>query len=239
MCCGLERVLEANSFTGGVGATGSSTGSAPSGPSGPVESSRLSSVVDWVSLTCRRGPRDLDGAGLADAGEAAAVVGAGAAASVEGVCSTSAVSAVWYECRCQEYAYRLVARYPLLPWRGYGLMLSARGRLRKQGWSAGAAQQSRLGGVSLTVPWRASFLHSGDVPRVVGGVKSRAGGHSAIAIRLAPATGALTSLGWIDVRQALISTFRHSKPRRPKPVFTTSQQWNLLNERLQFQKMPQ
>jgi len=130
MCCGLLRGLEANSFTGGVGATGSSTGSAPSGPSGPVESSRLSRVVDWVSLTCRRGPRDLDAAGLADMGEVV-VVGAGAAAvSVECVCSTSAVSTAGYA-TCQVYAYRFVVRYPLLPWRGYGLILSARGRLRK------------------------------------------------------------------------------------------------------------
>lgn len=59
------------------------------------------------------------------------VVGAGAAAvSVEGVCSGSVVSTAWYA-TCLEYAYRLVVRYPLLPWRGYGWMLSARGRLRK------------------------------------------------------------------------------------------------------------
>jgi hypothetical protein len=144
MCCGLERVLEASSFTGGVGAAGSSTGSAPSGPSGPVESSRLSRVVDWVSLTCRRGPRDLDGAGLADMGEAV-VVGAGGAASVAGVCSVSAVSTVGYA-TCQEYAYRiLVVRYPLLPWRGCGLILSARGRLRKGVSWQGKARQSRSG----------------------------------------------------------------------------------------------
>ena len=153
ICCGLERVLEANSFTGGVGAAGSSTGSAPSGPSGPVESSRLSRVVDWVSLTCRRGPRDLEGAGLADMGEAA-VVGVGAAASVEGVCSASAVSTVGYA-TCQEYAYRLVVRYPLLPWRGYGLIQSARGRLRKGGQ---LARDSKAGRVSFTYRPTASLL---------------------------------------------------------------------------------
>ena len=153
--CGLVLVLEANSFTGGVGAAGSSTGSAPSGPSGPVESSRLSRVVDWVSLTCRRGPRDLEGAGLADMGEAVVVVGAGAAAaSVEGVCSASSVSTVGYA-TCQEYAYRLVVRYPLLPWRGYGLIQSARGRLRKGGQ---LARDSKAGRVSFTYRPTASLL---------------------------------------------------------------------------------
>ena len=142
MCCGLLRGLEANSLTGGVGATGSSTGSAPSGPSGPVESSRLSRVVDWVSLTCRRGPRDLIGAGFADVGEAV-VEGAGAAASVEGVWSAWSVSTVGYA-TCLEYAYRLVVRYPLLPWRGYGLILSARGRLRKARLVSRQGTESRL-----------------------------------------------------------------------------------------------
>lgn len=205
MCCGLLRGLEANSFTGGVGATGSSTGSAPSGPSGPVESSRLSRVVDWVSLTCRRGPRGLIGAGFADVGEAV-VVGAGAAASVEGVCSAWSVSTVGYA-NCLEYAYRLVVRYPLLPWRGYGLILSARGRLRKA--CQPARHRKQVVYPSLTVPRRASFLHSGDIPRVVVGVLSRAG-HAAIATRLAPAL-ALTSLGWIDVRQVSVTNTSTSR----------------------------
>jgi hypothetical protein len=206
ICCGLLRGLEANSFTGGVGATDSSTGSAPSGPSGPVESSRLSRVVDWVSLTCRRGPRDLEAAGLADMGEAVVVaVGAGAAAaSVEGVCSASAVSTVGYA-TCQGYAYRLVVRCPLLPWRGYGLILSARGRLRKGGQLARHRKQVVY--PSLTVPRRASFLHSGDIPRVVvGGVLGCRAGHTVIAIRLAPATA---SLGWIDVRQVSVTNTKH------------------------------
>lgn len=59
-------VLDASSFTGGIGAEGSSAGSRPSGPRGPMESlSRLSRVVDCVRLPCRRGPLDLEGAGLA------------------------------------------------------------------------------------------------------------------------------------------------------------------------------
>ena len=106
-----------------------------------------------MSLTCRRGPRDLEGAGLADMGEAA-VVGVGAAASVEGVCSASAVSTVGYA-TCQEYAYRLVVRYPLLPWRGYGLIQSARGRLRKGGQ---LARDSKAGRVSFTYRPTASLL---------------------------------------------------------------------------------
>lgn len=61
------RVLEANSFTGGVGATGSSTGSMPSGPSGPMESSRVSSVVDCVRVAWPRPLRVFVGAGLTPA----------------------------------------------------------------------------------------------------------------------------------------------------------------------------
>lgn len=79
--CGRDLVLDIDSFTGGVGAAGSSTGSAPSGPRGPAESSRLSRVVDWVSLTCRLGPRDLEGAGLAEMGDV--LDDAGAAGSGE------------------------------------------------------------------------------------------------------------------------------------------------------------
>jgi hypothetical protein len=74
------RVLEGRPFTGGAGATGSSAAGAsiPSGPSGPMESSRLSSVVDWARLPYRRGARDFDGAGLEavlDAGDEGSCVG--------------------------------------------------------------------------------------------------------------------------------------------------------------------
>ena len=59
----LVRVGSA--LTGGAGAGTSATGaSIPKGPSGPIESSRLSSVVDWARLTCRRGALDFEGASL-------------------------------------------------------------------------------------------------------------------------------------------------------------------------------
>lgn len=129
--CGLERVLEASSFTGGVGAAGSSTGSAPSGPSGPIESSRLSRVVDCVRLTCRRGPRDLDGAGLAETVDAL-VEGAGTVASGrEGCsCSTLCVSTLFMLLFHRgRRIYRLAVRCLLLPWRGYGWSRIVKGRL--------------------------------------------------------------------------------------------------------------
>jgi hypothetical protein len=126
--CGLDRVLEASSFTGGVGATGSSTGSAPSGPRGPAESSRLSRVVDCVILTWRRGPRDLEGAGLAETGDVALLVSGTVASGREG-CSTLSVSTLAMLSHGIRRVYQLLVRCLLLPWQGCGSSRIAKGRL--------------------------------------------------------------------------------------------------------------
>lgn len=126
--CGLVLVLEANSFTGGVGAAGSSTGSAPSGPSGPAASSRLSRVVDWVSLTCLRGPRDLEGAGLAETGDVLPE-GAGAVASGEAGCSAQVVNLLLRSLNALCCPYQPAVRCLRLPWQGYGLSRIEKGRL--------------------------------------------------------------------------------------------------------------
>lgn len=86
-------VLEASSFTGGVGALGSSVGSIPKGPNGPIESSRLSRVVDCVRLAWPRPRRALLGAGLTPA----AMLGvdlerfAGAGDSAVGLCVSECI----------------------------------------------------------------------------------------------------------------------------------------------------
>jgi hypothetical protein len=96
----------------------------------------------------------------------------------------------------------------------------------------GKAKQ--VGYPSLTVPRRASFLHSGDIPRVVGGVLRGRGraGHTAIAIRWLRLL-ALTSLG-LDRRSAgLTSTSRAPSlnPRRPTPPSSHQREYNLLSMR--------
>jgi hypothetical protein len=126
--CGLDRVLEASSFTGGVGAAGSSTGSAPSGPRGPAESSRLSRVVDCVILTWRRGPRDLEGAGLAETGDVALVVSGTVASGREG-CSKLSVSTLAMLSHGIKSVYQLPVRCLLLLWQGCGSSRIAKGRL--------------------------------------------------------------------------------------------------------------
>jgi hypothetical protein len=127
--CGLDRVLEASSFTGGVGAAGSSTGSAPSGPRGPAESSRLSRVVDCVILTWRRGPRDFEGAGLAETGDGE-LVDSGTVASGREGCSTLSVSTLAMLSHGIRSGYQLPVHCLLLPWQGCGLSRIAKGRLR-------------------------------------------------------------------------------------------------------------
>ena len=121
-------VRDASSFTGGAGAADSSAASAPKGPSGPIESSRLSSVVDWARLPYRRGVRDLEGAGFA----LVAVAGEEGSWDVVGgdACSERRSAYPWpphiYRGRTHPFGHRLP------PWLGYDSSASARGHLQRK-----------------------------------------------------------------------------------------------------------
>lgn len=85
-------------------------------------------MVDWVSLTCRRGPRDLEGAGLAETGDVL-LDGAGAAASGEAGCSAQTVSLLLRTLNALSCPYQPAVRCLLLPWQGYGSSRIEKGRL--------------------------------------------------------------------------------------------------------------
>jgi hypothetical protein len=90
--------------------------------------------VDCVRLTCRRGPRDLVGAGFAETVDGDALVeGAGAVASGREGCSCSTLCVNTLSMLLlhrSRYMYRPGVRYLLLPWRGYGWSRIVKGRLQ-------------------------------------------------------------------------------------------------------------
>lgn len=95
-----------------------------------------------MRLTCRRGPRDFEGAGLAETGDEAEA-GVGAAGSGEAGVSTATVSLLLWRHFRDERPYRLAVRCLLLPWRGYGSNASVTGRLESGSQQGGLTDGAR------------------------------------------------------------------------------------------------